>query len=71
MTDTFNAGQHRACHADVSWLEHHWGSAYKISYRQKQFSAERRDDGQVLTASASLELLDKIAADYAERPVPR
>ena len=72
MTENFNAGQHYAHHADVSDLQHHWGSAYRISYRAGQFRAERRDGGEsVLTASTSREMRELIAADYAARPVPR
>ena len=29
--ENFNAGLHAAMHTDVAVLEHHWGSAYRIS----------------------------------------
>jgi hypothetical protein len=52
-------------------LREHWGSAYAIKFHSGLFIAVRRDTRALLTAPAADELMEKIRADYRERPVPR
>lgn len=54
--------------ASLAYLIHHYGGAYGIHVR---YEARRRDDGTMLTADSADELLEKIRADYAARPVLR
>ena len=57
---------------DLSELRWHWGSAYLIEHPEPDvWLAERRDDRTVLRADSPGELLDRIRADYADRPVSR
>ena len=57
---------------DLSELRWHWGSAYLIEHPEPDvWLAQRRDDRSVLRAESAGELLDRIRADYAERPVSR
>jgi hypothetical protein len=56
---------------DLAYLCHHYGEAYEINMRRRRCEARRRDDGAVLTADTAEDLLEKIRADYAERPVSR
>jgi hypothetical protein len=63
--------QIRRCRHALIDLRYHWGGAYEIALRGRQFRAARRDDGSVLHA-ASAEALDRaIWRDYQARPVPR
>ena len=55
----------------LAYLIHHYGDAYQVNMRRGRFEAARRDDGTVLDAGTADELLEKIRADSAERPVPR
>jgi hypothetical protein len=57
--------------ADLAYLIHHYGEAYEINMRRRQYEARRRDDGAVLTADGADALLDLIRAGYAARPVSR
>ena len=53
-------------------LRHHWAGAYDISHpRRGLWLAQRRDDRTPLTAETAQELLGKMRADYARRPVTR
>ena len=55
--------------ADLRW---HWGSAYMIFHPEPDvWVAQRRDDYATLRAEAPMELLERIRADYQDRPVPR
>ena len=57
---------------DLADLQHHWGSAYLIEHPEPDvWLAQRRDDRSVLRAESAGELLAKIRADYAQRPVSR
>jgi hypothetical protein len=56
---------------NLAYLIHHYGDAYVISRWRGRVEARRRDDGTVLDADDAQELLVKIRADYAARPVPR
>ena len=56
---------------DLAYLCHHYGEAYEINMRRGRYEAHRRDDGTLLDASTAEGLLEKIRADYAQRPVPR
>ena len=56
---------------DLAYLIHHYGEAYEINMRRGRYEARRRDDGSVLDADSADEMLEKIRADYAERPVSR
>jgi hypothetical protein len=66
--DDFLARQRGSQIADLRW---HWGEAYEIGWTDGKFTAERRDDGDLLTASSAEELYERIAADYRNRPVSR
>jgi hypothetical protein len=52
-------------------LQHHWGSAYVISYHRGHWIAARMDTHDALTAESADELREKIRKDYRARPVPR
>ena len=52
--------------ADLQW---HWGEAYLITGMGGHWLAQRRDDGQTLTASGPEELRELIIEDYTARPV--
>jgi hypothetical protein len=53
-------------------LRHHWGSAYVINCPTLgKWTAERRDDYQMLRADSPEVLLTLIRADYTARRVPR
>lgn len=54
-------------------LRHHWGEAYLIEYLGPDvWVAQRRDKSRsTIGAATAAELLEKIRADYATRPVPR
>ena len=54
--------------ADLQW---NWGSAYLITGMSGHWLAQRRDDGQTLSASGPEELRELITEDYRARPVPR
>jgi hypothetical protein len=57
---------------DLAELRHHYGSAYIITRpRPDVWIAQRRDTRETLRADSPAELLDRIRADYAERPVSR
>jgi hypothetical protein len=57
---------------DLAELRHHWASAYLITRPEPgTWLAQRRDDRSVLHAGWAGELLEKIRADYAQRPVSR
>ena len=53
---------------DLQW---NWGSAYLITGAAGHWLAQRRDDGQTLTASSPEQLRTLIIEDYAARPVSR
>ena len=51
-------------------LRHHYGSAYLISNPEPDvWIAQRPDTRETLRADSPGELLDRIRADYAARPV--
>ena len=53
-------------------LQHHWGSAYLITYPEPGiWVAQRRDTLRTLRADGSEELRRLIREDYFSRPVPR
>jgi hypothetical protein len=54
--------------ADLQW---NWGSAYLITGMAGHWLAQRRDDGQTLSASGAEELRELITEDYRARPVSR
>ena len=54
--------------ADLQW---HWGGAYLITGMSGRWLAQRRDDGQTLTAPGPEELAELITEDYGARPVSR
>ena len=54
--------------ADLQW---NWGSAYLITGMAGHWLAQRRDDGQTLSASGPEELRELMTEDYRARPVPR
>jgi hypothetical protein len=51
---------------DLQW---NWGEAYAITGAAGHWLAQRRDDGQTLTASTPEQLRELIIEDYAARPV--
>jgi hypothetical protein len=53
---------------DLSYLQHHWGSAYII---RRDWSAVRRDNQRVIRAAGPEELLDLIRLDSLAEMVPR
>jgi hypothetical protein len=55
----------------LNLLEHHWGEAYKISWSNGMFRAQRRDDSQVVSADTPELLTDRIRQNYDDRSVPR
>jgi hypothetical protein len=54
--------------ADLQWG---WGGAYLITGAAGHWLAQRRDDGETLTASGPDELRELITEDYRVRPVSR
>lgn len=60
---------------DLAHLREHWGIAYVINVAtaggSERWTAQRRDDHQVLTEPTPGELLATIRLDYGYRPVPR
>ena len=54
--------------ADLQW---NWRGAYLITGMSGHWLAQRRDDGQTLSASGPEELRELMIEDYAARPVPR
>ena len=56
----------------MSALRWHWGEAYLINCpRPGTWTAERRDNGEMLLDETPLGLRDKIIADYIARKVLR
>jgi hypothetical protein len=57
---------------DLDDLRFHWGGAYNVQHLGDTWLAQRKDKSRaVLSARTPAELLEKIRADYAARPVPR
>ena len=56
---------------DLTDLQYHWGGAYLITGMSGHRLAQRRDDGQTLSASGPDGLRELMAEDHAARPVPR
>lgn len=56
-------------------LREHWGIAYIVNAgddaADELWTAERRDNGDVLSACSAGELSTAIRRDYGDRPVPR
>jgi hypothetical protein len=52
-------------------LKHGWGSAYDFQRHGPVVRAVRRDGLGSITANSPEQLGPLVAADYAERPVPR
>jgi hypothetical protein len=52
-------------------LKHGWGSAYDFQRHGPVVRAVRRDGLGWITANSPEQLEPLVAADYAERPVPR
>ena len=56
----------------IDYLRWHWGEAYRIHFFEPdRWMAQRRDDGDALTAQTPLDLRDKIVANYRAKPVGR
>lgn len=55
---------------ELEVLRWHWGSFYEIA-ADDEWSAKRRDDGEILTAASPGDLRHLIHEDFAARPVPR
>jgi hypothetical protein len=51
---------------DLQW---NWGDPYLITGAAGHWLAQRRDNGQTLTASSPEELRELIVENYAARPV--
>lgn len=51
---------------ELTYLRWHYGSVYRINGSDDHWTATR--DGQTLTASSALALLDAIRDDYRARP---
>ena len=56
---------------DLTELQWHWGGAYLITGMSGHWLAQRRDDGQTLSASGPDGLRELMAEDYPACPVPR
>jgi hypothetical protein len=60
---------------ELAQLREHWGIAYFINVAaaddRERWTAERRDDHQILTEPTPGELLTAVRVDYGDRPVPR
>lgn len=57
---------------DLAYVVYHWSSAYVINMTNRTYEAARRDDSStVLRADTAEDLLVKIRADHAAKPVPR
>jgi hypothetical protein len=60
---------------ELAQLREHWGSAYVINVAtaddRERWTAERRDDHQILTKPTPGELLTAVRVDYGDCPVPR
>ena len=54
--------------ADLQW---DWGGAYLITGMSGRWLAQRRDDGQTLTAPGPEELRELITEDHGAQPVSR
>ena len=52
-------------------LRHHWGDAYEITGRGRDWRARRRDGKGELAAPDPDALVEAIRADYERCPVPR
>ena len=57
--------------SELGDLQHHYGEAYVIADMGRYWLAQRRDDRVMIRAETAGELLEKIRADYARKPVPR
>lgn len=57
---------------DLEALKRHWGGAYLITHKNRTgWVAQRRDNGEKLTASNADDLRGAIVADYSARPIGR
>jgi len=56
---------------DIAELRFHWGEAYKITWSDGRFRAERLDGLGHLEAATKAGLRRLIVDDYLKRPVPR
>jgi hypothetical protein len=57
---------------ELAELRHHWGEAYDLGVRGRQWRAKRRDGkGGWITAEDPQALVQAIRADYQADPVPR
>ena len=54
--------------AELQW---NWGEAYLITGAAGHWLAQRKDNGQTLTASGPEQLRTLMIEDYAARPVSR
>jgi hypothetical protein len=55
-------------------LQFHWDDAYifrHIPGSAEPFTAQRRDNREVITAEDPFELMQKVSEDYRIKPVPR
>lgn len=73
LTDNSTYGDQLAAlrSRDLDELRWHWGEAYKISWQNNKYPAERLDDGRLIEADGPAELRLLMQYDYATRPVPR
>jgi len=56
---------------DLPELQHHRGTAYRITFEAGQFCARRRDTGAAVRCGTAAGLHAEILTDYYARPVPR
>jgi hypothetical protein len=66
--DDYEASQRNREIADLAW---HWDGAYRITWLDGRFLAQRTDNRTTLTAETAAKLRSKIIADYSTNPVPR
>ena len=52
-------------------LRYHWDSAYRISFTEGMFVAERRDNSARVRQPTADRLREAVIDDYRARPVPR
>jgi len=66
--DDYEATQRDHEIADLAW---HWDGAYRISWADGRFIAQRTDNRETLTADSAMELRRKMGDDYSANPIPR
>jgi hypothetical protein len=56
---------------ELADLQHHWGSAYAITFEAGQYCARRRDTRALVRCGTAAALHEEISIDYRAMPVPR